>query len=39
MKNKPYKMIDESFTMLSKGFDAITDDGYIVRVDDVNLFF
>lgn len=38
MKNKPYKMIDESFTMLSKGFDAITDDGYIVRVDDVNLF-
>lgn len=31
-------MIDESFTMLSKGFDAITDDGYIVRVDDVNLF-
>lgn len=31
-------MIEESFTMLSKGFDAITNDGYIVRVDDVNLF-
>lgn len=31
-------MIEESFTMLSKGFDAITDEGYIVKVDDVNLF-
>lgn len=30
--DKPYTMIDETFTMLSNGFDALTPEGYTVRI-------
>ena len=37
IKNKPYKMIEDSFTTMSDGFDAITEDGYLLRVHRGNI--
>lgn len=35
---KPYKMIPESFSRLTNGFFAITDDGYFVKINRDNLY-
>ncbi len=37
IKDKPYKMIESSFTSFSNGFTAITDDGYYVTIDRGNI--
>lgn len=37
IKDRPYKMIESSFTMLKNGFDAITNDGYYVRMNGDNV--
>lgn len=37
IQDKPYKMIDETFTKLSDGFTAITDEGYYVLVNRDNV--
>lgn len=37
IQNKPYTMIDETFTKMSDGFTAITDDGYYVLVKRDNI--
>lgn len=37
IKDKPYKMIEGSFSMLSEGFDAVTNDGYILKIHRSNI--
>ena len=36
--DRPYTMIDETFTNLSNGFMAITDDGYYVIINKTNIY-
>lgn len=38
IKDKPYSMIDDTFTTLSNGFSAITDDGYYILVNRDNIY-
>lgn len=38
IKDKPYSMIDETFTTLSDGFSAITNEGYFVLVNRDNIY-
>lgn len=38
IKDKPYSMIDETFTTLSDGFSAITDEGYYILVNRDNIY-
>ena len=38
IKDKPYSMIDETFTKLSDGFSAITNDGYYILVNRNNIY-
>lgn len=38
IKDKPYTMIDKTFTKLSDGFIAVTDDGYYVFVNRNNVY-
>lgn len=38
IKNKPYTMIDKTFTRFSDGFSAITDDGYYILVNRNNVY-
>lgn len=38
IKDKPFSMIDNTFTTLSKGFSAITNDGYKILVNRDNIY-
>lgn len=38
IEGKPYKMIRDTFTRLSNGFTAITNDGYYVLIDKNNIY-